>query len=71
VQNAGFGPDATHTNAEVCPLPPPLAMEFPLKHPTFMRPSTLHDRLTQRYQFRRLTLLERLRRKWRSWLQSQ
>lgn len=67
VENAGFGPDATHTNAEICPLPTPQPMTFPLRHPQFVRPSHLHDRLTQRYQYRRPSPLERLQRKWRRW----
>lgn len=67
VRNAGFGPDATHTNAETCPLPAPEAMSFPLMHPEFVRPSPVHDRLTQRFQFSPPGLLERGRRKWRRW----
>lgn len=67
VRNAGFGPDATHTNAESCPLPPPEAMSFPLNHPEFVRPSPVHDRLTQRFQFSPPGLLERGRRKLRQW----
>jgi hypothetical protein len=69
VRNAGFGPEATHTVAEDCPLPPPEAMTFPLEHPLFVRPSPLHDRLTQHHQYRRPSLLERLRRKLRRWRQ--
>jgi hypothetical protein len=65
VRNAGFGPDATHTNAEVCPLPEPEAMPFPLQHPRFVRPSPLHDVLTQRHQYRDPGPVERLLRKWR------
>jgi hypothetical protein len=65
VRNAGFGPDATHTNAEACPLPEPEAMPFPLQHPGFLRPSPLHDELTHRHQYRDPSLLERLQRKWR------
>jgi len=69
VENAGFGPDATHTNAEACPLPAPLPMTFPLRHPQFVRPSPLHDRLTQRFQYRQPSPLERLQRKLRLWRQ--
>jgi hypothetical protein len=65
VRNAGFGPDATHTNSEVCPLPEPEAMPFPLQHPRFVRPSPRHDALTQRHQYRDPGLVERLLRKWR------
>jgi len=65
VRNAGFGPDATHTNAEACPLPEPEAMPFPLQHPRFVRPSPLHDQLTQRHQYRDPGPVERLLRKWR------
>ncbi len=67
VRNAGFGPDATHTNAETCPLPPPEAMSFPLTHPEFVRASPIHDRLTQRFQYSPPGLLERGRRRWRRW----
>jgi len=67
VENAGFGPDATHTNAEVCPLPAPQPMTFPLRHPQFVRPSPFHDRLTQRFQYCQPSPLERLQRKWRRW----
>jgi len=67
VENAGFGPDATHTNAELCPLPAPLPMTFPLRHPQFVRPSPVHDRFTQRFQYRQPSPLERLQRKWRRW----
>jgi len=67
VENAGFGPDATHTIAETCPLPAPQPMTFPLLHPQFVRPSRLHDRLTQCYQYRQPSALERLQRKWRRW----
>ena len=67
VRNAGFGPDATHTLAEACPLPDPQPMVFPLRHPEFQLPSPFHDRLTQRFQFRDPDPLERLWRKWRRW----
>jgi len=70
VTNAGFGPDATHTNAEACPLPAPQPMSFPLHHPQFVRPSPVHDRLTQRFQYRQPSPLERLQRKWRRWRQA-
>jgi hypothetical protein len=69
VRNAGFGPNATHTNAEACPLPEPQAIDVPLRHPEFLRPSPFHDRLTQRYQYCQPTLLQRLLRKWRRWRQ--
>lgn len=68
IENAGFGPEATHTNAEACPLPPPQAMAFPLQHPLFVRPSPQRDKLTQLFQYRTPSLLERLQRKWRLWL---
>ena len=67
VRNAGFGPDATHTIDEACPLPPPEAMPLPLQHPVLLRPSPRHDRLTQHHQYRLPSLLERLRRRWRRW----
>ena len=46
-------------------MPEPEAMPFPLQHPRFVRPSPLHDQLTQRFQYRDPGLLERLQRKWR------
>jgi len=69
VENAGFGPDATHTNAEACPLPAPQPMLFPIEHPQFVRASPMHDRLTQTFQYRLPSPLERLKRKWRCWRQ--
>jgi len=67
VENHGFGPDATHTKVEICPLPALHPMTFPLRHPQFIAASPSHDRLTQKYQYSRPDLLERLKRKFRSW----
>jgi len=69
VRNAGFGPDATHTQQESYPLPEPEPMEFPLRHPRFLRPSTRHDQLTQLHQYRHPSPLQRLHRKLERWRQ--
>ena len=68
VRNTGFGPDAIHTIDEVYPLPAPIAINEPLRHPSVVRARVELDKLTQYYQFRDPSLITRLGRLFRRWL---
>ena len=51
VQNIGFGKDATHTTGEGGSEAPPTALDFPLVHPTTVRPDFFYDRVHARRNF--------------------